>query len=387
MKPTVKPNNPCFSSGPCAKRPGWTLEALSGAALGRSHRAKIGKTKLAEVITRSKAILGIPADYVLGIVPASDTGAIEMAMWSLLGARGVDVLVWESFGKGWATDCKKQLKLADLNIVEAGYGEIVDLSKVDWKRDVVFTYNGTTSGVRVPNLDWVANDREGLAICDATSATFAMDVDFKKLDVVTWSWQKALGGEGAHGMIALSPKAVERLQTYKPSWPLPKIFQMTKDGKLIDGIFVGETINTPSMLAVEDALDGLKWAEATGGLKSLVERSEKNLKSLENWVNKSNWIAFLCGDKSIRSCTSVTFKIADSWYQGLSAEAQAKALKDFTALLEKEAVAYDIGAYRDAPAGLRIWAGATVENADVEALLPWLDWAWEQVKANEAKAA
>jgi phosphoserine aminotransferase len=387
MKPTQKPNNPCFSSGPCAKRPGWSLSALEGAALGRSHRAKIGKTKLKEVIDRSRAILGIPADYVLGIVPASDTGAIEMAMWSLLGARGADVLVWESFGKTWAVDCKKQLKLADLNIIEAGYGAIPDLSKVDWKRDVVFTWNGTTSGVRVPNADWIAADREGLAICDATSATFAMDVDFKKLDVVTWSWQKALGGEGAHGMIALSPRAVERLQSYKPAWPMPKIFQMTKDGKLIDGIFVGETINTPSMLCVEDAIDGLKWAEQVGGLKSLIERSENNLKSLEHWVNKSDSFAFLCGDKATRSCTSVTFKVTDAWYAGLSAEAQAKALKDFTSLLEKEAVAYDIGAYRDAPAGLRIWAGATVEHADIEALLPWLDWAWAQVKQADAKAA
>ncbi len=387
MKPTVKPNNPCFSSGPCAKRPGWSLEALSGAALGRSHRAKIGKTKLAEVITRSKAILGIPSDYVLGIVPASDTGAIEMAMWSLLGPRGVDALHWESFGKTWFVDIKKQLKLTDLREIKADYGQLPDLTQVDWKRDVIFTWNGTTSGVRVANADWIAADREGLAICDATSATFAMELDWKKLDVVTWSWQKALGGEGAHGMIALSPRAVERLQTYTPSWPMPKIFQMTKDGKLIDGIFVGETINTPSMLAVEDALDGLKWAEATGGLKALIERSEKNLKSLESWVNKSSEFAFLCEDKSTRSCTSVTFKVTDSWYAGLSAEAQAKALKDFTALLEKEAVAYDIGAYRDAPAGLRIWAGATVENSDIEALLPWLDWAWAEVKQSQAKAA
>ena len=387
MKPTQKPNNPCFSSGPCAKRPGWSLSALEGAALGRSHRAKIGKTKLAEVITRSRAILGIPADYVLGIVPASDTGAIEMAMWSLLGARGVDVLHWESFGKTWYVDIKKQLKLTDIRELKADYGQIPDLKQVDWSRDVVFTYNGTTSGVRVPNLDWVADAREGLAICDATSATFAMDIDFKKLDVVTWSWQKALGGEGAHGMIALSPKAVERLQTYTPAWPLPKIFQMTKDSKLIDGIFVGETINTPSMLAVEDAIDGLKWAESVGGLKSLIERSENNLKALTDWAEKSDWIEFLCGDKSIRSSTSVTFKIRDSWYQNLAAEAQAKALKDFTSLLEKEAVAYDIGAYRDAPAGLRIWAGATVENADVKALLPWLDWAWAEIKQGQAKAA
>lgn len=387
MKPTEKPHNPCFSSGPCAKRPGWTPDALKDAALGRSHRAKIGKTKLKEVIDRSRALLGVPSDYVLGIVPASDTGAVEMALWSLLGQRGVDVLAWESFGKGWATDCKKQLKLADLNIIEAPYGAIPDLARVNWQRDVVFTYNGTTSGVRVPNLDWVRDDREGLAICDATSATFAMDVDFSKLDVVTWSWQKALGGEGAHGMIALSPRAVARLTSYTPSWPLPKIFQMTKDGKLMDGIFVGETINTPSMLAVEDALDGLRWAEQVGGLKSLIERSGNNLKALENWVEKSDWIEFLCADKAIRSSTSVTFKIRDSWYKGLSAEAQAKALKDFTALLEKEAVAYDIGAYRDAPAGLRIWAGATVENADIRALLPWLDWAWAQVKQAEAKAA
>lgn len=387
MKPTTKPANPRFSSGPCAKRPGWSLSALEDAALGRSHRAKIGKTKLKEVIDRSKAILGIPADYVLGIVPASDTGAIEMALWSLLGARGTEVLVWESFGKGWATDCKKQLKLADLKVTEAGYGEIVDLSKVDWKNDVVFTWNGTTSGVRVPNADWIPDNREGLAICDATSATFAMDMDFKKLDVITWSWQKALGGEGGHGMLALSPRAVERLTSYKPAWPLPKIFQMTKDGKLIDGIFVGETINTPSMLAVEDAIDGLKWAEQVGGLKSLIERSNNNLKTLEQWVEKSNWIEFLCADKSIRSNTSVTFKIADSWYQGLGADAQAKALKDFTSLLEKENVALDIGAYRDAPAGLRIWAGATVENSDMQALLPWLDWAWAEVKQSQAKAA
>ena len=387
MKPTVKPNNPCFSSGPCAKRPGWTLDALKDAALGRSHRAKIGKTKLAEVIDRSRAILGIPADYKLGIVPASDTGAMEMAMWSLLGARGVDVLVWESFGKGWATDAKKQLKLKDLRVFESAYGELPDLKQVDWSRDVVFTWNGTTSGVRVADASWIPDNREGLAICDATSATFAMDLDFKKLDVVTWSWQKVLGGEAAHGMIALSPRAVERLQTYTPAWPLPKIFQMSKDGKLIDGIFVGETINTPSMLAVEDAIDGLKWAESVGGLKGLIARSEGNLKILSDWVANTPWIDFLCADTATRSPTSVTFKISDSWYQGLAADAQAKALKDFTALLEKENVALDIGAYRDAPAGLRIWAGATVEAADVKALLPWLDWAWNEIKQTTAKAA
>ncbi len=386
-KPTTKPSNPCFSSGPCAKRPNWSLAALEDAALGRSHRAKIGKTKLKEVIDRSREILGIPSDYVLGIVPASDTGAIEMAMWSLLGARGVDVLAWESFGKGWATDCKKQLKLKDLRVIESAYGELPDLKSVDWSRDVVFTWNGTTSGVRVPNADWIPANREGLAICDATSATFAMDMDFSKLDVVTWSWQKALGGEGAHGMLALSPRAVARLTSYTPSWPLPKIFQLTKDGKLIDGIFVGETINTPSMLCVEDALDGLKWADSVGGLKGLIARSQANLSILEKWVSASDWIAFLCQDKASRSNTSVTFVIADAWYQSQSAEAQAKALKDFTTLLEKENVAYDIGAYRDAPTGLRIWAGATVESSDITALTHWLDWAWAEVKHSAAKAA
>lgn len=387
MKPTVKPANPCFSSGPCAKRPGWSLSALEGAALGRSHRAKIGKQKLGEVIERSKKLLGIPADYVLGIVPASDTGAIEMALWSMLGARGVDVLQWESFGKGWATDCKKQLKLTELRVFNAEYGEIADLNAVDWKRDVVFTWNGTTSGVRVPNAEWIADDREGLAICDATSAVFAMQVPFSKLDVVTWSWQKVLGGEGAHGMLALSPRAVERLKTFTPDRPLPKIFQMTKDGKLIDGIFVGETINTPSMLAVEDALDGLKWAESVGGLPKLIARSEENLHVLTEWVRKTGWIDFLCEQADIRSCTSITFKITDGWYQGLNADAQAKAAKDLVALLEKEGVAYDIGAYRDAPAGLRIWGGATVEASDMRALLPWLDWAWGEVKTAAAKAA
>ncbi len=387
MKPTQKPANPHFSSGPCAKRPGWSLDALKDAALGRSHRAKIGKQKLKEVIDRSKALLNIPADYYLGIVPASDTGAVEMALWSMLGARGTDVLAWEAFGKTWGSDCKKQLKLADLNVYDAPYGQLPDLKKADWSRDVVFTYNGTTSGVRVPDLNWIPDKREGLAICDATSAVFAMDVDFKKLDVITWSWQKALGGEGAHGMLALSPRAVERLQSYKPSWPLPKIFQMTKDGKLIDGIFVGETINTPSMLCVEDAIDGLRWAESVGGLKGLIQRSEKNLKALTSWVNSSDWISFLCDDVKARSATSICFTITDGWYGTLSDDAQAKAVKDLTSLLEKEGIAYDIGSYRDAPAGLRIWGGGTVETSDIEALIPWLDWAWGEVKATAAKAA
>lgn len=386
-KPTTKPANPCFSSGPCAKRPGWSLAALEGAFLGRSHRAKGGKAKLKEVIDRSRAILNIPSDYVLGIVPASDTGAIEMALWSLLGARGVDVLHWEAFGKTWYSDCKKQLKLTDMRELKAEYGSIPDLNQVDWARDVIFTWNGTTSGVRVPNADWISDTREGLAICDATSATFAMNVPFNKLDVVTWSWQKVLGGEAAHGMIALSPRAVARLQSHTPSWPMPKIFQMTKDGKLIDGIFQGETINTPSMLAVEDAIDGLRWAESIGGLDKLVARSEENLQILTGWVRESGWIDFLCEEPNIRSCTSITFKITDSWYAGQNAESQAKIAKDLVSLLEKEGVAFDIGAYRDAPAGLRIWGGATVEPGDMRALLPWLDWAWNEIKQSQAKAA
>ena len=310
-----------------------------------------------------------------------------MALWSMLGARGVDVLAWEAFGKTWGSDCKKQLKLKDLNVYDAPYGKLPELAKADWSRDVVFTYNGTTSGVRVPNLDWIPDTREGLAICDATSAVFAMDVDFKKLDVVTWSWQKVLGGEGAHGMIALSPRAVERLQSYVPAWPLPKIFQMTKDGKLIEGIFVGETINTPSMLCVEDAIDGLKWAESVGGLKGLVARSEANLAALTAWANKSAWIDFLCAEEANRSATSICFTITDAWYLGLSADAQAKAAKDLASMLEKENVALDIGAYRDAPAGLRIWGGATVETSDITALLPWLDWAWGEVKGAAVQAA
>lgn len=387
MKPTAKPSNPCFSSGPCAKRPGWSLDGLKDAALGRSHRAKIGKTKLKEVIDLSKKILGIPDDYRLGIVPASDTGAIEMAMWSMLGARGVDVFAWESFGKTWASDCKKQLKLADLKLYDAPYGELPDLSKADWSRDVVFTWNGTTSGVRVTGADWIPDNREGLAICDATSAVFAMDVPFNKLDVVTWSWQKVLGGEGAHGMIALSPRAIERLKSYTPSWPLPKIFQMTKGGELIEGIFLGETINTPSMLCVEDALDGLRWAESAGGLKGLIARSEANLAAITKWVKATVWIDFLPVKPETNSCTSICLKIVDPWYVSLNDEQQQKIAKEIVSLLDKEGVAYDIGAYRDAPAGLRIWGGATVETSDIEALLPWLEWAWEQVKATAAKAA
>jgi phosphoserine aminotransferase len=381
MKPTLLPKNPCFSSGPCAKRPGWSLDALKDAAVGRSHRAKIGKSKLSEVIERSKKILGIPGDYVLGIVPASDTGAIEMALWSMLGERGVDVLAWESFSSGWATDCKSQLKLADLRIFKADYGQLPDLQQVDWNRDVVFAWNGTTSGVKVPHGDWIPADRAGLSICDATSAVFAMDVPWPKLDVVTWSWQKVLGGEGAHGMIALSPRAVARLQSYTPPRPLPKIFQMTKSGKLIDGIFQGETINTPSMLCVEDALDGLKWAESVGGLAGLLARSSANLAAIETWVANASWAGFLAATPAVRSNTSICLRVVDPAYTALSADDQAKHAKSIVSTLEKAGAAYDIGAYRDAPPGLRIWGGATVETSDIRALLPWLDWAYGEVKA------
>ena len=385
-RPATRPGNPCFSSGPCAKRPGWSLDALGGASLGRSHRAKGGKAKLAEVIERSKALLGLPADYRLGIVPASDTGAVELAMWSLLGPRGVDVLAWESFGKGWATDASKQLKLADLRVIEAGYGDLPDLAQVDSDRDVVFTWNGTTSGVRVPDGDWIADVRQGLTICDATSAAFAMDLPLGKLDVITWSWQKVLGGEAAHGMLALSPRAVERLESYSPDRPLPKIFRLTKGGKLIEGVFKGETINTPSMLAVEDALDGLKWAEEIGGLPALIARAEANLKTVTDWVALSNWADFLAAAPETRSCTSICLKIVDPWFLALDAAGQSAAAKRIAGLLEEEGVAFDIGGYRDAPVGLRLWGGATVETADMAALLPWLDWAYGLVKSEKAAA-
>jgi len=387
IKPTVKPNNPCFSSGPCAKRPGWSFDALRDATLGRSHRAKLGKEKLAAVIERSKVLLEMPKDYRLGIVPASDTGALEMALWSLLGERGVDILAWESFGLGWAADCQKQLKLKDLRQFTADYGKIADLAMPDWNRDVVFTWNGTTSGVRVPNGDWIPATRAGLSICDATSAVFAMPLPWSKLDVVTWSWQKVMGGEAAHGMMALSPRAVQRLESYTPSWPLPKIFQMTKGGKLIEGIFEGETINTPSMLCVEDALDGLKWGDQIGGLKALLARSQANFQAIEQWVAQAGWIGFLAERPEIRSNTSVCFKITDPWYVSLSPEEREKGVKKIVSLLDAERVAYDIGAHRDAPAGLRIWAGATIETDDLKALFPWLDWAWSEVKSSATKAA
>lgn len=385
-KPSKKPTNPCFSSGPCAKRPGWSLDSLKATPVGRSHRAKIGKSRLGDVIERSRKILGIPADYKIAVVPASDTGAVEMAMWSMLGARGCDIFSWESFGEGWVTDAKKQLKLADLRTFSAPYGELPDMKQADWSRDVVFTWNGTTSGVRVPNGDWIAKDREGLSICDATSAAFAMNLPWDKLDVTTWSWQKVLGGEAAHGMLVLSPRAVERLESYTPAWPMPKIFRMTKGGKIVDGLFAGETINTPSMLCVEDAIDGLKWAESIGGLPALIKRSEANLAAVENWVKSSGWTAFLAADKSIRSCTSICLTISDDWYAAQSDDAKAAGAKKIVSLLEAEGAAYDLGAYRDAPSGLRLWGGATVETSDLEALFPWLDWAWGEVKS-EKKAA
>ncbi len=386
-KPGLRPANPQFSSGPCAKRPGWTLEAISGAMTGRSHRAAQPKARLAEVIERSKAILGMPEGWRLGIVPASDTGAVEMALWSLLGARGVDVLAWESFSKDWATDVLKQLKLKDARVIEAPYGKLPDLSAVDWSRDVVFVWNGTTSGVRLPDGDFIPATREGLAICDATSAAFAMDLPWDKLDVVTWSWQKVLGGEGAHGMLALSPRAVARLESYVPSWPLPKIFRMTKGGKLNEGIFRGETINTPSMLCVEDALDGLRWAESVGGLQGLIARSEANLAAIAGWVARTPWVDFLAEAPETRSCTSICLKIVAPWFAALAADQQATVAKKLASLLEKEGVAFDIGSYRDAPPGLRIWGGATVETSDIEALLPWLDWAFAQVQQEFAKEA
>ncbi|HUB95327.1 MAG TPA: phosphoserine transaminase [Stellaceae bacterium] len=380
MKPQVRPANPCFSSGPCAKRPGWTVDVLKGALLGRSHRAAVGKDKLHEVVTRSRTLLGIPASWRVAIVPASDTGAVEMALWSLLGARGVDVLTWESFGEGWATDVVSQLKLADARVLKAPYGELPDLKKVDWTHDVVFTWNGTTSGARVPNGDWIPDDRAGLAICDATSAVFAMDLPWQKLDVATWSWQKVLGGEAAHGMLALSPRAVARLESYTPPWPLPKIFRMTSKGKLSAGIFEAETINTPSLLVVEDAIDGLAWASSLGGLPALKARSEGNLAAIAEWVATRGWIDFLVADPAIRSCTSVCLKVVDDWFQRLSPDAQRAQVKRLEALLEAEGVAYDVAGHRDALPGLRIWCGATVETRDVKALLPWLDWAYEEVR-------
>jgi phosphoserine aminotransferase len=385
--PSVRPRVPHFSSGPCAKRPGWTSQALSGALLGRSHRSKPGKAKLKRAIDLTREVLRVPADYRIGIVPASDTGAVEMALWSLLGQRPVTMLAWESFGEGWVSDVAKELKLKDVTLMQAPYGELPDLGKVDPASDVVFTWNGTTSGVRVPNADWIKADRAGLAICDATSAAFAQQLDWPKLDVVTFSWQKALGGEAAHGMLILSSRAVARLESYTPPWPLPKIFRMTKGGKLNEGIFEGETINTPSMLCLEDYLDALEWAKSVGGLPALEARADGNTKVIADWVARTGWIDFLAREPSQRSNTSVCLKVVDPTVARLPADAQAAFVKGIAAVLDKEGVAYDIDAYRDAPSGLRIWCGSTAERSDIEALTLWLDWAYAKAKDALAKAA
>jgi phosphoserine aminotransferase len=385
MKPTRRPANACFSSGPCAKRPGWSPAVLGSALVGRSHRSAVGLGRIVEVVDRSRKILGIPADWRVGIVAGSDTGAIEIAMWSLLGARGVDMLAWENFGEGWVADVA-QLGLDDVRVMQARYGGLPDLSEVDPDRDIVFTWNGTTSGVRVPNGDWIAPDRQGLAICDATSAIFAMQLPWDKLDVVTWSWQKSLGGEGGHGMLALSPRAVERLESFTPPWPLPKLFRLTSKGKVIEGVFRGETINTPSMLCVEDAIDSLKWAESVGGLGGLIARSERNLATLAGWVGRCAWADFLAEDPATVSCTSPQFKITDPWFSRLSPEDRFQTVRTMTRRLEQEGAAYDIASHRASPPGLRIWTGPTVETTDVEALLPWLDWAWEEQRRS-SKAA
>ncbi|MCB1783714.1 MAG: phosphoserine transaminase [Alphaproteobacteria bacterium] len=388
-KPSIKPQNPNFSSGPCSKRPEWSLSALEGAMLGRSHRAGPAKAKLKEVIDLHREILGIPDDYHIGIVPASDTGAFEMALWSMLGARGVDVFAWEAFSGDWLKDVTGQLKISDVRKFEAPYGELPDLSQADPARDAVFVWNGTTSGVRVPQGDWIAAGRSGLTFCDATSAVFAYDMPWEKLDVTTWSWQKVLGGEAAHGMLVLSPRAVARLESYTPDRPLPKIFRMVAKGKLNAGIFEGATINTPSMLAVEDCLDALKWVKSIGGLAGSIARAQANYDAIAAYVDRTDWVAFLADDASVRSITSVCLKITDGWFTALSDDEQQAFIKAMTKLLDKEGAAYDIAGYRDAPAGLRIWCGATIETRDVEALLPWLDWAYESAKASaqESKAA
>jgi phosphoserine aminotransferase len=385
--PAVRPARACFSSGPCAKRPGWTPSLLKEAAVGRSHRAKLGKDKLKLAVDLTREVLGIPSDYRIGITPGSDTGAVEMALWSLLGARGVDVLAWESFGEGWVTDVVKELRIKDARTLKAPYGELPDLSRVDFENDVVFTWNGTTSGVRVPDGRWIADDRKGLTICDATSAVFAQELDWSKLDVVTFSWQKVLGGEAAHGMIVIGPRAAERLEAYTPAWPMPKIFRLAKSGKLMEGFFQGETINTPSMLCVEDYLDALQWAKSLGGAKALIARADANATALASWVARTHWIDYLARLPATRSNTSVCLKVVDASVAELSPDGQAAFAKAIVSLLEKERVAFDVGSYRDAPPGLRIWCGATVELADVEALTPWLDYAFALEKGKLAKAA
>ena len=385
--PAVRPSVPHFSSGPCAKRPGWNPQVLCGAVLGRSHRSKAGKARLKRAIDLTREVLEVPASYRIGIVPASDTGAVEMALWSLLGPCPVTMLAWESFGEGWVTDVAKELKLKNVSLRRAAYGELPDLSGIDPAHDVVFTWNGTTSGVRVADADWISGQRRGLAICDATSAAFAQKLDWPKLDVITFSWQKALGGEAAHGMLILSPRAAERLSSYTPPWPVPKIFRLTKGGKLIEGIFAGETINTPSMLCVEDYLDALEWAKSIGGLPALYARADANARAIAQWVARTPWIDFLARDPALRSNTSVCLKVVDPAVTRLAADAQAAFVKSIAAALEREGVAYDIDGYRDAPPGLRVWCGSTVEKSDVEALTLWLDWAYAKARDALAKAA
>jgi phosphoserine aminotransferase len=381
QKPQVKPSNPCFSSGPTSKRPGWELSSLKTASLGRSHRARGPKARLQKVIEDSRRLLGIPDDYLLGIVPASDTGAFEMALWTMLGSRGIDVLAWESFGKGWLTDVRNQLKIEDIREFSAGYGQLPDLNDVDSvTRDVIFTWNGTTSGVKIPDAEWISETRQGLTFCDATSAVFAMNLQWSKLDVVTWSWQKVLGGEAAHGMLCLSPGAISRLESYTPEWPLPKIFRLVKNGKLNRDLFAGSTINTPSMLAVEDHLDALAWATESGGLTGLMARSQENLATVSTWVNSTDWVDFLAEDPATLSNTSICLKITDPWFTAQDDANQRAIIKDVVAALESEGVAFDIGAHRDAPPGIRIWGGATVESSDLKVLTLWLDWVWAQTR-------
>jgi phosphoserine aminotransferase len=383
-KPDKKPSNPNFSSGPTTKRPNWLINNLEGALLGRSHRADECKERLKKVITKSKSILNLPEDYLVGIMPGSDTGALEAAMWSLLGNRGIDVLAWENFGKDWVIDVVDELKIEDRNIHLSDYGTLPDLTKVNFSRDVIFTWNGTTSGVRVPNGDWIPDDREGLTICDATSAIFAMPIDYRKCDVLTWSWQKVLGGEAGHGMLALSPRALQRLQTYQPPWPIPKVFRIASKKKLISGIFEGNTINTPSMLCVEDAIDGLNWSEEIGGLDELFRRSNTSLSLIETWVQNISWVDFLNADKQTRSNTGITFKIVEDWFVKKEEKQQRDIMKEITSLLTKENIAYDINGYPKAPPSFRIWGGGTVEPDNIKNLLPWIDWAYHQVKGNFA---
>lgn len=379
-KPTTKPKNPNFSSGPCAKRPGWNIQNLKTDSLGRSHRAKLPKQRLAEVINLSKELLNIPSDYKVGIIAGSDTGAIEAAMWSLLGKTGVEVLAWESFGSDWVKDIKEQLKIKNLTIHQSDYGDLPDFQKINFDNDIVFNWNGTTSGVCLPNADWITDNRKGLTICDATSAVFAMEMDWHKLDVITWSWQKVLGGEAAHGMIALSPKSLERLSEYQPTWPIPKIFRLANNKKVIEGIFKGETINTPSMLCVEDAIDALNWIQSIGGSKGSIDKSQSNLQVVKTWVETKDWIDFLAKDSSTLSSTSICLKITDPWFLGLSVDQQQLKIKEINSLLDKEQVAFDINAYRTAPPGFRIWGGATVESSDIETLLPWIEWGYQSIK-------